>query len=905
MLPHRCDQPTSYRKELFPFNSLLSCSTVSPLRSKPRYSGDQRPLTLKDPAKTDRPRSFIGPYRLIEKIGEGGMGVVYRGVRQITGDLVAVKMVRTLSPKLLCALRDEVVALKKIDHPGVIQLLDEGLSDGVPWYAMELLEGVTLARFNRDLWGTDGLEPVRTRTTESRTGLEKQQLDEPGPQGGQPSVTARPLSPDVLRDIFDLYRKICAALVHVHQRGMVHRDLKPSNVFLKVGLGPVLMDFGLASRASGAIGRETLMSSMSTARAGSAHYMSPEQIRGDVVDARADLYALGCMLYETLCGHPPFDQPSSPNVLAAHLDHAPAPLSRVVGDVPPMLDSLLARLLAKSPQDRLGYAEDVDAVLAELGGQLPSAYSSAVGSEVPYLYRPRLTGRSDVLAQIDGYLENAAKGRGALLLIGGESGIGKTFLASEVGRIANGRRFTTLTGDCLPVAGHEVSLEVPARAALAPFQPFRRLLQYVADRCREGGPIFTAHLLGARGKILAPYEPSLAFAPGQDQLPEPPVMVAAAARHRVFRALFETISALSEEQPLLWVLDDLQWADELSLSFLSSQLAQLVADRRILVVATFRSDEVTSELTTLIESPMTTVINLGHLSASTIDALVAEMLGMTSIPRDLATVLAEHAEGNPFFVAEYLRAAVSEAVLCRRNGRWEFDRPRVLSAARVIGREVDLLAHVLATPPFSSTGLVDGLELVCGWEILEWLDTIWSAERSVLYSRLARPFERFAERFGERLGRPRRAADDFLQRMTLERCFRDLLLERRLGLGSILLRRPLPLCQSLPRRVPHHPPPNAGPLRVIVPLSLLGPRDAIAVQLGHQGATRNTEEVRSAGLAPGAGLERVEDGSPLRHLFRIVERGEAFRGTAGGRRGPRRPVDAHVFPGSRAHLLER
>src|SRR3954453_8321249 len=94
-----------------------------------------------------------GPYRLIAKIGEGGMGIVYRAVHVDSGAKVAVKMVRSPSAKLLSALRDEMVALRKIDHPGVIRILDEGLSEGLPWYAMELLDGATLTRFNERLWG--------------------------------------------------------------------------------------------------------------------------------------------------------------------------------------------------------------------------------------------------------------------------------------------------------------------------------------------------------------------------------------------------------------------------------------------------------------------------------------------------------------------------------------------------------------------------------------------------------------------------------------------------------------------------------------------------------------------------------------------------------------------------------
>ena len=683
------------------------------------------------------------------------MGIVYRGVRIGSGEKVAVKTVRSLSPKFLSALRDEVVALKRINHPGVIQVLDEGLSDSLPWYAMELLTGMTLASFNRSLWDLEMVGLYRTQTTESR--ISPHDASQAGTDTSHPKagVPPRALPEGALQNILDVYRGICRALAHVHQRGMVHRDLKPSNVFLKVASGPVLVDFGLASPSGGASGREILVSSMSTARAGSAYYMSPEQIRGDVVDARADLYSLGCMLYESLCGHPPFFQRSASDALSAQLHQPVIPLSRVTIGVPPALDALLERLLAKIPQQRMGYAEDVDTVLKDLGGRLSGDYPAERDFEMPYLYRPRLAGRSDVLTKLEGHLEKSASGQGALVLIGGESGIGKTFLATEVSRMAAAKRCTTLTGDCLPVAGH--NSETHARSSGAPFQPFRRLLQYVSDRCREGGRDYADGLLGHRGKILAQYEPTLAFAPGQDRFPDPPEMVPDAARRRVFGALTEIILALSDERPLLWVLDDLQWADDLSLSFISSNLAPLVAARRLLIVATFRSDEITTGIAALVGSPLTYNINLTRLDAATISSLVADMLGIASVPNDLLVLIFAQSEGNPFFVAEYLRAAVAEMLLRRRGGRWELGpvsaKPELLSerlplpgsirgligrriqglaepvravlaAAAVVGREaeVELVGHVLAPTGTTQSALADALEVLCRRHILEWID---------------------------------------------------------------------------------------------------------------------------------------------------------------------------------------
>jgi serine/threonine protein kinase/tetratricopeptide (TPR) repeat protein len=773
---------------------------------------------LENPERSNSEISVVGPYRLIAKIGEGGMGIVYRAAHEQTGLAAAVKMVRSPSPKLLSALRDEVAALRRTRHPGVVQVLGEGLSDGLPWYAMELLDGMTLASFNWSLWG-DTEAGNRTNTTQSRVDLDASSTRQHLVHHHGTTPPARSLSAKDLQEILSLYRDVCSALGHVHQRGMVHRDLKPSNVFLKAGSGPVLMDFGLASRSGGTTGRETLVSSTSTARAGSAHYMSPEQIRGDVVDARADLYSLGCMLYESLCGHPPFYSPGPVDVLSAQLNQPVTPPSHVVSGIPPTLDTLLEQLLAKTPQQRIGYAEDVDAVLDRLGGSIRPEYASARGPETSYLYRPRLAGRADSLDEVGRHLDGAADGFGTVVLIGGESGIGKTFLATEISRMAVARQFTTVTGDCLAVVSHNGDSESPARATGAPFHPFRRLLQYVGDLCREGGRDVADRLLGDRGKILAQYEPSLAFVPGQDRYPDPSVMLPDAARRRVFEALSQIIVNISDDRPLLWVLDDLQWADDLSLTFLSSYLPSLVTHRRILIVLTFRSDEPVPGLSTLVNDPAIQVINLERLNASTLSTLVADMLGMAAVPEDLITFLSEQSHGNPFFVAEYLRVAVTEDILHRLEGRWEINRlgtnespifterlklpgslrgligrrfqnldsvvRSVLDCAAVVGREaeVELIAHVLSGAAITGSRISESLETLRRRQIIEWIDsgrvrfahdtireaaydgvsepqrrslharlahalelrTIWSAEQSTIYPRLAHHFANAGE----------------------------------------------------------------------------------------------------------------------------------------------------------------
>ena len=305
----------------------------------------------------------VGPYRLLGMLGEGGMGKVYRGEHLETGEVVALKTVRGASGPVLASIRREIHALRRLSHPGVVRIVAEGVWEGLPWFAMELLRGQTLRGF----------------------------LDTRGPVG--PLLT--------------LLRRLCEPLAFLHGHGLVHRDLKPENLFLRPDGRPVLVDLGIAAASGSA--REVLQ--VGGGAVGSEAYMAPEQILGDFVDARADLYALGCILYEALTGRPPFVRSrSAGGVLHQHLHRPPLPPSALGEGVAPELDALVLRLLAKRPQERPGYAEDVAAALAALGAEGDEGGASS--RPPPYLYRPDFAGRAGVLGRLGQALEEASRGRG-------------------------------------------------------------------------------------------------------------------------------------------------------------------------------------------------------------------------------------------------------------------------------------------------------------------------------------------------------------------------------------------------------------------------------------------------------------------------------------------------------------
>ncbi|WP_375766588.1 protein kinase [Archangium gephyra] len=615
--------------------------------------------------------SLLGPYRITGILGRGGMGVVYRAEHPEQAAPVALKTVRAPSEVLLASIRREIHALRRLSHPGIARILDEGLSHGLPFYVMELFEGGTLRGRLDDVWRPRALEALAPHeATVTSEALESVSLQ------GLPSQRPR-LETPALQALLSLVRDLCAPLAHMHGEGLVHRDLKPENVFIREDGRPVLVDLGIAASFGGAASREEIAAEGRVM--GSVAYMAPEQIQGELVDARADLYALGCILYECLVGRPPFTGSWRGSILFQHLNEAPTPPSRSVDGVPAELERLVLRLLQKRPEDRLGYAEDVAEALASLGAGGNERESAPRPRS--YLYRPGLAGRAGPLEELGGALEGLRRERrGQLLLLEGESGVGKTRLALELSLLATRRQVRVVTGPCAMWGG-------------APLHPFLPLLQLLADRCREQGTAEAERLLGAGGRWLALYEPSFAELPGVREQPELPALAPAVARQRILETLRKALLGLTETQPLLLILDDLQWADELSLAFLKLLAAQGPGPG-LLILGTCRLGETGAELAELLSAPGSRKLTLGRLDTGSVGAMVAGMLALRESPGELVDFLADSSSGNPFFIAEYLRAAIDEGLLVRdRVGAWHLRRPG--EGAETLARHV-LLPRTLA-----------------------------------------------------------------------------------------------------------------------------------------------------------------------------------------------------------------
>jgi eukaryotic-like serine/threonine-protein kinase len=586
----------------------------------------------------------IGEYELVRQLGRGGMGVVREAIHLPTSRRVALKTVHSSSAGGAESLRREIRALRGIRHPGVVQIMEEGTHEGSPFFTMELVEGPNLA-----------------------------------------TMFASRDAPHVDRPLLTILRRICSTLAFLHREGIVHRDLTPRNVLLRDPVTPVLVDFGLVGHFPGATGRDVLEAGGRTM--GTLAYVAPEQIRGELVDARADLYSFGCLLYEALVGHPPFVGATASDVLRQHLHREPVPPSTLRPSVPSALEALAMRLLAKDARHRIGYAEEVAATLGAMGAESWSDASPA--PPLAYVYRPRFVGREDWIEALEKHLSSCAAGAGTRVFVGGESGAGKTRLVTEVATLARKAGFSVVVSEGSAMMGPDEHSQRVKGVALHPLRP---LLRELADRCR-GNARSTARLLGQRGRVLADYEPALLELPGQSDDP-PPALSSEAARARLFAYLQQTLALLAEDRPLLLVIDDMHWADDLTLEFIGSLPPHFLDQTRVMILGAYRSDEASALLRSL---PGMGVLDrdLDRLDASSVARMVSDMLAMDSVPGELTDFLHRHSEGNPFFVAEYVRMAVAEGWLSRTtSGEWQLTSARMdPSAVLPVPRSVQQLVH--------------------------------------------------------------------------------------------------------------------------------------------------------------------------------------------------------------------
>jgi len=585
-------------------------------------------------------RVLADRYELGAELGRGAAGVVHRAWDRVLDRPVAVKLLDRRTDALdRDRLLHEARAAAAMSHPHIVGIHDAGEDGDTPYLVMELVEGSNLRQLAAPDWPT----------------------------------------------IVRLADEVLQALEHAHGRGLIHRDLKPENILIETAGGlprARLADFSVARVGT----RRT--ATLDGGIVGTPLYLAPEQALGEAIDGRADLYSLGAVLYELASGRPPFSGADALVVIAEHL-HAPlVPPRTWRSDVPPMLEAVIVRLLAKRPEDRFADAATTRAaLLAALltGDDAPAMSAPGAPMLLSQLARGRLVGRRSELDRLRGILAESLGGRGQMVVLSGEPGVGKSRLAQEVlvqARLAGAK----------VLRGGSYEFE-----ATTPYLPFAEALRgWINESSDDVLREATADI----APDLARLAPELAERVGP--FPERPALTPGEERMRLYEAVARLFRRLAT-RGLVVFLDDLHWADQGSLALVHSLLRQVTADR-ILILGAYREVELdrshplAGALVEWNRERLVTRLALGRLSMEETRSFLATLFGQETVGDAFARAIHRETEGNPFFLEEVVKALIEQGQIYRDGNSWMSDTAENLaipqSVKEAIGRRLDRLSTV-------------------------------------------------------------------------------------------------------------------------------------------------------------------------------------------------------------------
>jgi archaellum biogenesis ATPase FlaH len=480
------------------------------------------------------------------------------------------------------------------DHPNIVTVYDSGDDEGKPFMVLPLLPGGDV-----------------------------QDLIEQAPDHRLPLDKAAGIA-----------KAISSGLAFAHSKGIIHRDLKPGNVWLSADGTAKIGDFGLAVNID--LSRLTESGMI----VGTVAYMSPEQAMAGTVTPKSDLYSLGAMLYEMVAGRPPFVGENAIAVVGQHINTPPVSPAWHRADLPSALEVLILQLLEKNPQRRPESASAVFQVLESIeSGKILEQKESRATKENP-IYRRVFVGREAELRQLQSAFDGAMSGQGALTMVVGEPGIGKTALCEQLATYVTLRGGKALVGHCY----EEGSLSLPYLAFVEALRSYILSCE-VKDLQKELGTGATdvARIVSEIRERL-----KIKLRPPKDPEEE---------RYRLLQAVTGFLANASNVQPLLLVLEDLHDADKGTLDMLT-HISRHLAGARILIIGTYRDVEVdrshplSAALAELRRMSSYGRVLLRGLNADEVRRML-ESIARQEVPWGLAEAVHRQTEGNPLFVQKW------------------------------------------------------------------------------------------------------------------------------------------------------------------------------------------------------------------------------------------------------------
>jgi predicted ATPase len=619
-------------------------------------------------AELSRGTLFAGRYEILEELGTGGMGSVYKAVDKKLNEDVAIKLLKkeiASDRRIIERFANELKLARRIVHKNIGRMYELMEHEGTSFITMEFVPGENLNSF---------IKRIGRLPEEKAVAIAKQ---------------------------------VSEGLKEAHHLGVVHRDLKPQNIMIDTEGNARIMDFGIA-RSTKARGQTEAGMII-----GTPDYMSPEQAEGKGADARSDIYSLGVVLYEMLTGRTLFTGDSSMSIAVKHITQAPLDPREVNSQISGEMNRLILKCLEKDREKRY---QDIEGLLLALddieksfgadaaaeGPHLPSFLEVVEEAEPP---RPVFVTREHELERMTDSLKTALLGKGRVLFATGDAGSGKTALIQEFCRralesqpdliVAEGRcNAQTGVGDpYLPFIEilNELTGDVEAKFTAGAISRERalRLWNLIPSSVKailENGPDLVDIFI--RGTSLAARASAFSSARTEwlarlkklvERKSALPVDLALQQSH-LFEQYTRVIQTLSKDKPLLLVLDDLHWVDEGSASLLF-HIGRQVKGHRILAVGSFRPTEVAMGREEK-RHPIVPVLHefkrdFGEIeldlekaeSGAFVDAFIDSE--PNKLGKKFRQTLAAQTKGQPLFTVELLRAMQEQGILVKnREGKW-------------------------------------------------------------------------------------------------------------------------------------------------------------------------------------------------------------------------------------------